>query len=256
VAVISDGLSFSIFQSLNTVGNEFKLNGLRYKIVGVYNRNALFTFLTSDGYDDIYIPTGSDADRIYGTDTAVQSILAAPPEDVPVSFTEKAITDALLNVSGNAGNYLSRDFTSAATVIRQFMRIEIFITVLLLYVLVIKGFIKDVAKQKDVELTRKLVFSLKWLIVALGCLLAYRFAAFELYINPRFISSVRLLDFEFYWSMIKNAAQERNLYYAYVPPLFERLYNYALVFNALCFVLYCVILKPLSRRRGAIRNED
>jgi hypothetical protein len=119
-------------------------------------------------------------------------------------------------------------------------------------VLTVKWFIKDLEKQKDAELTHKLVFALKWLIIALGCLLAYRFAAFELYINPRFISSVRLLDFDFYFTMIKNAAQERNLYYAYVPPLFERLYNYALAFNAVCFVLYCVLLIPVSRRRGRV----
>lgn len=244
VAVISEETAFSLFRTVEAVGNSFEISGIPYRVCGVYAPKKFWSTLSSDGMRTIYLPLNSGFDRTYGGNIPVREILMPPQNEGTGTFTETEVMQELRDLSTQAGNYQVSDLSRAGKSVRQPMELAVFLLAILLAVLLLRAawrmgeqMVETLWKNRREKEIRYMIqndvsfFAIRTALVLVFIAVAVAFlmlARFELYIPGRFFPSRSILDFGFYRSLITNALVEKNLLYAYKPSGYEIWYGFAL----------------------------
>lgn len=274
--VISDELSFAEFKTRNSVGLELEVGGFRYTVLGVYHQNALLDVFSGNGQETVYVPQNSDFDRLSEIEIPIQRICFMGYEKS--SFAVTQINADLTKITRNTQNYQVNDYTNSTKEVKQLQSIVIFVFVVLAIIifiesvfLIIKKLAKRLGKAMQTEtfmdaisndITSVLAALVVCLTLALTCVILWRFAAFELYVPSKYISPVRLLDFDFYKNIVVSEIQKSNTLYAYKPSGYERLFGLQLLINIIFTITSIVlsinlfvVLRKFVRERINGRNK-
>ena len=244
VAVFSEDTAFSLFGTVEAVGNSFEISGIPYRVCGVYAPKGFWSTLSSDGRETIYLPLNSGFDRMYGADIPVREILLPPQTEGTGTFTETEVMQELRDLSTQAGNYQVSDFSHAGKSIRQPMELSVFLLAILLAILLLRAAWRmgeqmaealwKNLREKEFRYTIRddvsffAIRAVLILVFTAAAILFLMLARFELYIPSRFFPSESILDFGFYRSLITDTLMEKNLMYAYKPSGYEIWYGFAL----------------------------
>jgi len=245
VAVISEDLSFTLFNTTNGVGNVLQLNDIPYTVCGIYTQESLYTTLSSNGDESVYIPFNSSFDSRYASEAGLQNIFFMGDNDMMGTFAADNIYKDLQLISTNANNYKVNNYAHAYIIIRQFLLISVLILSILLCLRIIQCIlaklkkihtffskflpykeINDVIQANSLWLLSQLVSILLLLIIAV---IVLRLSLFDLYIPSQYIPDQSLLDFSFYKNIFVDYVREKNALYAYKPSPYEQYYLFMLI---------------------------
>ncbi|MDR2751175.1 MAG: ABC transporter permease [Clostridiales bacterium] len=230
-AMISEDLSFEIFRVADSVGQEFKLNGIRYQVCGVYKENWLLAAVSDDGIRDVYVPANSGFDKAYAQAAAVSSVWVSTSGPF-------AASDALGALGASGKNYVARDFSRSQYILDQFWLFVKFSGFLALSLLMAKacwlfcaGQFKTVAASLKTESlsSESNATKLAEAFIAIAATIAlilvfYGKVRFELYIPSKYAPDQSFFDFSFYWGIVREKIREGNLLYAHKRSAYEMAY--------------------------------
>lgn len=272
LAVISEDLSFQLFKTVDSLRNKVLINDITYTIVGVYKQNTLYNGLSSNGRNDIYIPSNSDFDWQFAADVGIQRLMIYLDENESNEFTGKDINSDLKNITFAIERYLIKDYSKVIVILQQFIKITGFIAAMMLIFLMCKYVFYELKKQveyireklknlslKDI-LVEDLIYFLKSLISILatfiGIVLLYKLFTFSFYIPSKYISSVQLFDFTLYKQLVLNMLNHKNLYYSFKKSPYAIFYELQIIFNVLCMIFEVTLIIKLYMYMNFFLKEN
>lgn len=258
VAVISDTMAYKFFMTHDVIGNEIKISGVKYKIVGLYkNNSSLFSFLSSDGMDKIYIPFNSIASI---DEKSLNTIFVKDVDLEAKPFKVHTVENALAKLGVDTLLYEINDFYDIHTFLSQPLSLVIFIVGIYCICILIKyliKYLKFVASNlkcalKDnyfLGMLAKSKLRMPIFIILTALIIGFIGTVFWIVkfkgaIPYEYIPVDNVFDFEFYTGIIKDLIYSSNNSVGYVPTQLEMLFSKSLI--AVYALMLLLILSFIS----------
>lgn len=249
VAVIEDELAWQLFNTDNAVGNQIRIFGRTFRIIGVSNKDSsIIARLSNDGNANIYIPSRTffDLDENAG----ISHFEVATSDNGTLGRNETEITKALQSIGKNPAAYKITDYNIERALMEQKPLIATFILgfiAMMWTIFYIKtitlNLISFFKRQSDTDYffgivrhnTLQLLQSAgKTALAILFILGLWMCIRFKLYINPALIPD-ELIDISYYSGLLKEYFQQSALNTGYIAPYAEQLFNKARVLSDVIF---------------------
>ena len=262
-AVVSEALAEKLFGSLNVIGNEIDIGGVKHKITGLYrSRTSLITLFGSDGMERVYVPFES----LSGSETLpVDTVFIKDPDQEKGKFRKEDMEDFLKEgLKVDLAAYKVTDFYDSAEAVSQPLSMLAFI-VGILCILILIGKLSGILKQgfgAISERSRDMYFIemlaggkrhvVKYMLPALAMLgligLILLGIRFRLYIPYKYIPLDNIFDFGFYMDIIRQEIYEAGgAAHGYAPTALETAKGNSLAINVfIVFLSAAAFISALS----------
>jgi putative ABC transport system permease protein len=254
VAVISETLAQKLFTTNKVIGNQIKILGINYKIIGLYqNKNSIISLFAADGMERVYIPFDSIAKSDNQTiNTVFISDKVLDYESFRVHKLENIIRDRL---TINSNSYKITDFYDGLVFTSQPLSAFIFLIGIFSIYILIKYFIKYLRfglsyLKNGIESNYFLQILVKWklrilvfFVVAMMILIFIRavfwLISFKGIIPYEYIPTDNIFDFGFYADIVKDAIYIANISTGYAPTQLESLFknNLMIIYMLMLFLI-------------------
>jgi hypothetical protein len=241
VAVIEDELAWKLYNTDNAVGNQIRIFGCTFRIVGVAAKDkSAISRLSDDGNANIYIPSTTffNLDKNAG----ISHFEAVTPDNGTLGGNENEITNAIRTIGKNPSAYQITDYNIERAQMEQKPYIAIFIlgfiTILwiLSYIKTIVSHLISIFKSQSstdyfIGIVRNNTALLsqtagKTTLAILFILGLWQCIHFSFYINPALIPD-ELIDISYYIGLLKDYFQQSAANTGFVAPYAEQLFNHA-----------------------------
>ncbi len=249
VAVIEDDLAWQLFNTDNAVGNQIRIFGRTFRIIGIAVKDkSVIGRLSDDGNANIYIP--STIFFNLNKDAGISCFEVETVDDGTLGGNESEIINALQSIGRNPSGYKITDYNIERALMEQKPVIAIFIIGLItiigailyiktIVVHLIAIFKSEAGNDYFFGLVRRNIFLLlqtagKAGIAILFILGLWQCICFKLYINPVLVPD-ELIDISYYAGLIKEHFQTIAVNIGYIAPYAEQLFDKARVLSDVLF---------------------
>jgi hypothetical protein len=271
VAVIEEDLAWQLFNTENAVGNQIRLLGRTFRIIGVSAKDrSILAGLSGDGTSNLYIPsqTFSGLDG----DAEISHFEVATTDDGTLGRNEDEIAKVLRSIGKNPAAYQIIDYNIERARMEQKPHIVIF-TIGFIMILWTLFYIKTMVlqllsflkKESDTDYFRDMVrhnisrilqTAGKTVLAILFILGVWQCIRFRFYIDPALVPD-ELIDLSYYSGLVKESFQKMAANTGYVAPYAELLFDKArLLSGALFFAGFLPGLLLLSAGLSLFRKHS
>ncbi len=232
VAVIDEKLAVTLFGSTDVVGMTVKISDGRFKIVGVYSvKDSVVDQLSDSGIHSVYVPVG--VQDSLGIKSSVNTVQVISNGD---RLLESAAKTALISIGKSPDEFLIKDYGTKRVLMKQKVSIIIFIFGIVCIASIIiylakrllyrSNLLKNVLQSYySADILRNntlhiLMGMLKAVLAVVLIFAIWRIVRFEIYI-PKDNIPDRIIDFSFYFDLIKKGAQDSVASLGSIPLIFE-----------------------------------
>lgn len=231
-AVVDEELALELFNTTDVIGNEVDLYGESFQIIGVIQKDQTILGLLSDQPEPIiYIP----ANVLLELEPAagISSIQVKTGKTDLLGRNEDIVSEALSAVGKNPLNYVIEDYGTMEYMLRQQLRLLVFVPglalMLTLAALVIKktrklltviaseckaDYFMNVVKMHRQYILREVT---RLAVMAAGIAASWLAVSFDIYIPQSYIPG-ELIDLSFYIDLIRDCILQNNDKIGYMPP--------------------------------------